>query len=60
MSIKVEKYLAPNFTAQNFRIQVRGPPANYVYGCHVAPATSRALVYVSYQRGIIQGHPGHM
>ena len=51
---KVRKYLGPYFTAEDFRIQVRGPPTNYVYVCHVATVT---LGYVSYQKGIIQGHP---
>ena len=56
MFIKVRNYLAPNFTTEDFRIQVRGPPANYVYGCHMTPVTCGALGYVSYQKGIIQGH----
>ena len=34
----------------------KGPPANYVYGCHMTPVTRGALEYVSYQKGIIQGH----
>ena len=55
----VRKYLAPNLTAEDFRNQIRDPPANYVYGCHVALVTSGALGYVSYQEGIIQGHPVH-
>ena len=56
MFIKVRNYLAPKFTTEDFRIQVRGPPANYVYGCHMTPVTRGALGYVSYQKGIIQGH----
>ena len=59
MFIKVRNYLAPNFTTENLRIQVRGPLANYVYGCHVTPVTRGALEYVSYQKGIIQGHLVH-
>ena len=47
--------LAPHFTAEDYRIQGRGPPANYAYGCHVALVTREALGYVSYQ----EGHPGH-
>ena len=57
MFIKVRKYRAPYFTAEDYRIS--GPPATYVYGCHVAPITLGALGYVSYREGIIQGHPGH-
>ena len=59
MFIKVRNCLAPNFTIEDFRIQVRGPPANYVYGCHMTPVTRGALGYVSYQKGIIQGHLVH-
>ena len=59
MFIKVQNYLAPNFTTEDFGIQVRGHPAKYVYGCHMAPVTRGALGYVSYQKGIIQGHPVH-
>ena len=59
MFIKVRNYLAPNFITEDFRIQVRGPLANYVYGCQMTPVTRGALGYVSYQRGIIQGHFGH-
>ena len=57
MSIKVKNYLAPNFTTEDFRVQVRTPPANYVYGCHITLVTRGALGYVSYQKGIIKGHP---
>ena len=56
MFIKVRNYLAPKFTTEDFRIQVRGPPANYVYGCHMTLVTRGALGYVSYQKGTIQGH----
>ena len=59
MFIKVRNYLAPNFTTEDFRIQLRGHPANYVYGCHMTPVMRGALGYVSYQKGIIQGHPVH-
>ena len=59
MFIKVRNYLAPNFTTEDFRLQVRGPPANYVYGCHMTPGTHWALGYGSYQKGIIQGHLVH-
>ena len=56
MFIKIRKYLAPIFLTEDFRIQVRGPPANYVFGCHMTPVARGALGYVSYQKGIIQGH----
>ena len=59
MFIKVRNYLAPNFTTEDFRIQVSGPLAIYVYGCHMTPVTQGALGYVCYQRGIIQGHLVH-
>ena len=59
MFIGVRNYLAPNFATEDFRIQVRGPLANYVYGCQLTPVTRGALGYVSYQRGIIQGHLVH-
>ena len=59
MFIRERNYIAPNFTTEDFRIQVRGPPVNYVYGCHVTPVTRGALGYVSYQKGIIQGHIVH-
>ena len=59
MFMEVRKYLAAKLTAGDFRIQVTGPHANYVYGYHVIPITSGALGYVSYQKGIIQGHPDH-
>ena len=57
--IKVRNYLAPNFTTEDFRIQVRRPRANYVYGCHLTPVTRGSLGYVSYQKGIIQGQLVH-
>ena len=56
MFIKVRNHLAPNFKGEDLRIQVMGPLANYVYGCHV---TRGAHWYSSHQKGIIQGHPGH-
>ena len=59
MFIKVKTYLAPNFTAGYFRIQVRGPPANYVNGCHMTPVTRGSLGYASYQKVIVQGHLVH-
>ena len=59
MFIKGKNYLAPNFTTEDFRIHVRGPLANYVYGCHVTPVTRGALGYISYQKGIIQRHLVH-
>ena len=40
-------------------VKVRTPPANYVYGCHMTLVTRGALGYVSYQKGIIQGHLAH-
>ena len=59
MLTKVRNYLTPNFTIEDFRIQVRGPFANYVYGCHVTPVTRGALGYASYQKVIIKGHLVH-
>ena len=59
MFFKIKNYLAPNFTTEDFRIQVRGPPADYVCGCHVTPVMRGALRYVSYQKGIIQEHLVH-
>ena len=59
MFIKVRKHLVPNFITEDFRIQVRGPPANNVYGCHMTSITRGALGYVSYQKGIIQRHLVH-
>ena len=56
MFIKVRNYLAPNFITEDFRIQVRDHPANYVYGCHMTPVTRGALGYVYHQKNIIQGH----
>ena len=56
MFIKARKNLAAYFTTttEDFRIQFMSPHDNYFYGCPVAPVT-----HVSYQKGIIQGHPGH-
>ena len=59
MFIKVRNYLAPYLTTEDFRVQVRSPPANYVYGCHMTLVTRGALEYVSYQKGIIQWHLVH-
>ena len=59
MFIKVRNYLVPNLTTEDFRAKVRGPPANYAYGCHMTPITRGALRYVSYQKGIFQGHLFH-
>ena len=59
MNIKERDDFAPNFTKEDFRIQVGGPPANYVYGCHLAPVARGALGYVSYKKGVIQGHLVH-
>ena len=42
MFVKVRNYPAPNFTTEDFRIQVRGALANYAYGCHVTPVTHGA------------------
>ena len=60
MFIKVPNYLAPNFTTEDFMIQVRGHLAKYFYGCHMTPVTRGALGYAPYQKGIIQGHLVHM
>ena len=59
MFIKVRNYLAPNFTTEDFRIQVRGLPTNYIYGCHMTPVTRGTLGYAPHQKGIIQGHLVH-
>ena len=59
MLIKARNYLALNFTIEGFRVQVRGPLANHVCGCHVTPVTLGALGYASYQKGIFQGHLVH-
>ena len=56
---KVRNYMAPNITTEDFRIQVRGPPASYVSGCYITPVTRGDLGYVSYQKGIIQGYRVH-
>ena len=59
MLVKVRNYLAPNFTTGDFRIRVRGPPANYVYGNHMTLVTLGSLRYSSHQKGVIQGHLVH-
>ena len=59
MFIKVRNYLSPNFTKEDIGILDSGPPANYVYGCHLTPVTRGALGHVAYQKGIIQGHFVH-
>ena len=59
MLIKVQNYLAPNFTTRDLRIRVRGPPANYVYGSQMTLVTPGSLGYSSYQKGVIQGHLVH-
>ena len=59
MVIRGRSYLAPNLITEDFRIQVRVPPANYVYGCHMTPVTCGAPGYVSHQKGIIQGYLVH-
>ena len=59
MFIKVKNYLAPNFTTGDFRIRVRGPPANYVYGSHMTLVTRGSLGYSSHQEGVIPGHLVH-
>ena len=57
--IKVRNYLAPNFTTGDFRIRVRGPPANYVYGRRMTLVKRGSLGYASHQKGVIQGHLVH-
>ena len=52
MFIKVKNYLAPNFTTKDFRIQVRV----LLPIMSMAVTWRGALEYVSYQKGIIQGH----
>ena len=59
MLIKVRNYLAPNFTTGDFRIRVRGPSANYVYGSHMTLVTRGSLGYSSHQKGVIQVHLVH-
>ena len=59
MLIKVQNYLAPNFTTGDLRIQVRGPPANYVNGSHMTLVTRGSFGYSSHQKGVIQGHLVH-
>ena len=59
MLIKVQNYLAPNLTTGDFRIRVRGPPANYIYGSHMTLVTRGSLGYSSHQKGVIQGHLVH-
>ena len=57
MFVKVRNYPATNFTAEDFRIQGSS--------CQLCLWMSRDLGYtwifrhVSYQKGTIQGHPGH-
>ena len=58
MFIKVRNHLAPNFTREEFRIQVRGALPNISLAV-VTPVTRGAHWYLSHQKGIIQGHPGH-
>ena len=52
--IKAWKYLAPYFTAEDFRVHVRIPLANYAHGHRVTLVTRGTLGYLSYQKGIIQ------
>ena len=59
MLIKVRNYLAPNSTTADFRIRIRGPPANYVYGSHMPLVTRGSLGYLSHQKSVIQGHLVH-
>ena len=59
MFIQVRNYRAPNFTTEDFRVQVRSPPTYCVCGCHRTLVTRGALGYVSYQKGIIQGRLVH-
>ena len=49
----------PNFTTGDFRIRVKGSPANYVYGSHMTLITRGSLGYASHQKGVIQGHLLH-
>ena len=48
-----------NFTTGDFRIRVKGSPANYVYGSHMTLITRGSLGYASHQKGVIQGHLVH-
>ena len=59
MFSKVIKYLIPHLTVEDPGIHVRGLPANHVYGCHVTLVTHVVREYAPYQKGVIQGHPGH-
>ena len=56
--LKSSKNLPSYFSAEDIRIQVRGPPVNYVYCYHEASFTRGDLGYVPYQKGINHGHPG--
>ena len=55
-----KKYLTPYVKVEDFRIQVKCPPANYVCACHGTSVKRGALGYVSYQKGVILRHPGHI
>ena len=57
--LRWEIIFSPNFTTEDFRVQVMSSLANYVYGCHMTLVTHGALGYASYQKGIIQGHLVH-
>ena len=57
MFSKVGEYFTPYFIIEEPRIQVKGPPAYYVYSCHETLVTRGTLGYVPYQKGVIQGHP---
>ena len=59
MFIKARNCLFAKFTTDDFMVQVRSPPPNYVYGCHMTLVTRGDLGYVSYQKGIIQRHLVH-
>ena len=59
MFIKLRNYLD---TIELYNRRLQDPSygfANHVYDCHMTPVTRGALRYVSYQKGILQGHPGH-
>ena len=59
MFSKVGEYFTPYFTVEEPRTQVRCPPTYYVYSCRETLVTRGTLGYVSYQKGVIQGHPDH-
>ena len=56
---KVGMHPASLFTVEYLGIQVWGPPAQHVFGCHVKLFTPVSFEYVPYQKGVIQGHTAY-